>query len=80
MLEYGSKDRHQKAMCLKEIGLRAQNMLTILNNHHDRGDVYDHFHRRENLHFHNEEDSHMSSQHYQANGSGHDMDLLIILH
>ena len=26
----GCKDRHQKDMCLKEIELRAQNMLTIL--------------------------------------------------
>ena len=30
MVRCGSKNGHQKDMCLKEIGLRAQNMLTIL--------------------------------------------------
>ena len=30
LIRCGSKNRHQKDMCLKEIGLQAQNMLTIL--------------------------------------------------
>ena len=30
MVKCGSKNRHQKDMCLKEIGLTAQNMFTIL--------------------------------------------------
>ena len=31
MIGYASTNEYQKDMCLKEIGLRAQNILTILN-------------------------------------------------
>jgi hypothetical protein len=30
VVKCGSKNIHQKAMCFKEIGLRAKNMITIL--------------------------------------------------
>jgi hypothetical protein len=36
------------------------------------------FNRHENLQFDNEADSRMSSENYQANGYGYNMDLLII--
>ena len=38
-----SKNRYETDMCLKEIGLRAQNMITIfrLNSQHKWGDLYD---------------------------------------
>ena len=38
----GYKNEYKKDMCLKEIGLHAQNMITKFNNQYDWGDLYDH--------------------------------------
>ena len=41
----GSKNGHQKGiMCLNEIGLHAQSMVTIIffNSQHDHGGLFDH--------------------------------------
>ena len=39
----GYKNKYEKDICLKEIGLHAQNMITILSlSQHDWGDLYDH--------------------------------------
>ena len=35
---------------------------------------------RENVHFDNEQDICLSPENYEANGDGHNLDLLIILH
>ena len=43
MVTCGSKNGNQKDMCLEEIGLRTQNMLSFLGFRiqHDSGDLYD---------------------------------------
>jgi len=43
----GPKNKYQKEMCLKEIGQRAQNMMTILDSisQHNRGNLHDHLMR-----------------------------------
>ena len=65
-------------MCLEEIGLCVQTILSSIVNMTGHLTNRD-FNRHENLQFDNEADSRMSSENYQANGYGHDMDLLIIL-
>jgi hypothetical protein len=77
----GSRNRHQKDMCLKEIRLRAQNLLIFLGSVVNMIEgscmtITDH----ESLHFDNELDIHMSSENYEANDYGHNLDLLIISH
>ena len=60
MVRCRSKNEHQKNICLEEIGLRAQNMLTILGlifnmeEDHGGGDLYDHLMRKGNYHFDDE--------------------------
>ena len=65
-----------KDMCLKEIGLCAQNMLTILSSvvNNTRGGHIEPLHEHENLCFDYGQDIHISSKNYEANGSGHDVD------
>ena len=46
MIRCGSKNGHQKVMCLKEIGLHAQNTLSILGSI----DLYDQLMNTRNLH------------------------------
>ena len=55
LVRCGSKNGHQNNICLKNIGLCAQNLLTILGSfeHHWR-DFYDCIRKKECLHFGNE--------------------------
>ena len=71
-----AKNGHQNDMCWKEIELRAQHLLTIL-------DIivniirwnYATFINTENLHFDNEQEIHMSSENYEESGYRLDLDL-----
>jgi hypothetical protein len=78
----GSKNRHHKdIMCSKEIGLHAQNALTILDSTVTMiRETYMTICEHKNRHFHNEEEIHMSSKNYEADGFGHDLNSLIVLH
>jgi len=70
-----------KNTSLKENGLHAQNMLTILGSIVNMiGVTYMTLNEHENLHFDDEEDIYMSSKNYEANGYRHDLDSIIILH
>jgi hypothetical protein len=81
LIRCGCKNGHQKDMCLKEIGLQDQNMLTILGSIANMigGDVYDHlmsagiFTLIISKIFLNSED-------FEANGYGQDLFLLIMSH
>ena len=69
-------------MFLKEIGVRAQNMLIILSsivNIIGGGRLWP-LNEHKNLHFDNERHIHMNFKNYEANGYEHYLDLLIILH
>ena len=75
------EDGHQKYMCSQEIGLHAQNMLTILYSivHMIVGTnmiTNDH----KNFQIDYEEDIHGSSKHYEANGYGHNLDMPVNSH
>ena len=81
-----SKNRHKKGiMCLEEIGLRAQNLLTILGSVVNiseggggRGGPIWPLNGHNNLHFDNEPVIHMNSINDEENGDGHNLDLLNI--
>ena len=75
-----SKNGHQKDMRIKEIGLRAQNMPTILgsrlNRQHnwgERGHIWP-FNEHYNVHFDNEHHIHTRSRNYKANSYMRDLD------
>ena len=79
----GSKNKHQKDMWFKEIGLRAQNMLTILSeivNIILGGGHVCPLYEHENLHFDNAYNNQMNLQNYKANDYMWCLDLLIISH
>ena len=69
----------QKDMSSKGIGLRAQNMLTLLgavvNMYFGGGGIWS-LNKHTNLHFDNEQEIHMSSQNYEKSGYDLDLDLL----
>ena len=44
------------------------------------GDLHDKIYKSENLHFDNEHDIQSSSENYEENGYGHDLNVLIISH
>ena len=78
----GSKNIHQKDVtCFEQTGLFAQNLLTILCSIVNiiKGGLYD-LNKKENLHSDDEYYSHISSKNYEGNGSGLDLDLLMISH
>ena len=52
----------------------------MLNSQHDCGGLYDHLMSTRIFHFDDEEVIHMSSKNDEANGNGHDLELLIISH
>ena len=53
MVRCGSKNGHQKDLCLIKIGLHAQNLLTILDSTINiiGGGLYDDLMKKEDLHF-----------------------------
>ena len=70
----GSKNGRHNDMCLEEVGLRAQNMLTILSSTINliRETYTTTEWTQENLHFDNNQDIHTSSENCEANGYGHE--------
>jgi hypothetical protein len=82
LVRCGSKNRHQKGIvCVKGIGLCAQNLLSFLGSIVNiiGGDLYDHI-MSENLCFDNDYDIRMSSKNHEANGFEHILKLATILH
>ena len=61
MVWFGSMNGYQKAMCLNDIGLRDQNMITNLNSTVNMigVDLYDHLMSTRIFAFDNEEDIHI---------------------
>ena len=77
----GSKNLYKKEMCLREIGLCAQNMLTnkgLLVN--IVGGLIWPFNEHTNIHFYNKWDNHISSENYEETCYALNLDLLTILH
>ena len=75
----GSKNKRQSDTCSKEIGLCAQNTLTIRGsvvNMIEGGILYDHLYEYENLHFDSDQNILIGSKHHEANGYKHNLDLL----
>lgn len=71
--------KHRKEMCWKEIGLWAQNVLIILGSRGNlvKGPIWP-LTEHGNLHLDCGWDIHASSKIFEANGCGHDLDLLIV--
>jgi hypothetical protein len=71
---WGTKNGYHKDMCSKDIGLRAQKMMIILDalvNIINLGAHMTQFtNQHKNLRFHNEKDIHMSSRIYKESGCG----------
>jgi hypothetical protein len=81
VIRRGSENKYQKYVCSREIGLRAKNMIAILDSIVDialKG-LNEHFIEHENLHFDNEEDIHMSSKNYEESGYDLDLGLLVTI-
>jgi hypothetical protein len=81
VVRYESNNGHQKYTYLKEIGLRVQNMLTILgwfNNQRKLGGPMWRLNEHKNFHIDNEEEIHMSLENHEANGYGQELDSLIV--
>ena len=69
------RNRHQKDMCLKGVGLRVQNMLTILGlSVNLNRKLYDNLMSMRIFRFDNERDIHTSSKTYEVNGCKHDLE------
>ena len=78
----GFKNGAQKYICLNDIGLHVQNMITILGLiiniilFYFGGRAIWPFNEHENLHFDHEKDINMSSRSYEESGYSLDLDLL----
>ena len=82
MIRRDSKNKHQKNMCSKEIGLRAQNIVTVLSlivNTTEKN-LYNHLISTRRFTLIMNKNIHMSSKIYEQNDYDLDnLDLLIVL-
>lgn len=66
-------------MCIKDMRLSTQNMITRLNSQQNWGGPIQPSNEHENLHYDSEYDIHIVSEIHKESGHGHYFDLLAIL-
>lgn len=80
VVRYGSQREHRINMRTEHAALYAQIMPTIPNSIVDMLRRYIYKEPMNNPHFDVEEDIHTTSENYEINGYGHDLDLIITSH